>query len=94
MVLVWSVAPSLNLKNLIFFQVTVQSARKLAIKGKFKEPYLEPACLFFTYYRIHINGGGGREWSLKVFKTWHDMDISFVVVVEINFALEAGLMII
>ena len=33
-VLVWSVAPSLNLKNLIFFQVTVQFARTLAIKGK------------------------------------------------------------
>ena len=35
MVLVWSVAPSLNLKNIIFFQVTVKFDRKLAIEGKF-----------------------------------------------------------
>ena len=35
MVLVWSVAPSLNLNNIIFFQVTVQFDRKLAIEGKF-----------------------------------------------------------
>jgi hypothetical protein len=32
MVLVWSIAPSLNLMNSVFFQYTAQTARKLSIK--------------------------------------------------------------
>ena len=44
--LVWSLAPSLNLRNFIFFLLTVKLQSNMQSKRTTVEPYSEPTCLF------------------------------------------------
>ena len=87
MVLVWSVAPLLNLRN--FFQLTVQTARKLAVKGNFCRT------IFGAYISVlSILWDSYSKKSLKyegISKMVIIRDMGYVIFVQNSFALNVRL---